>query len=172
MAFDRSSSDVPEVSVLMVRDVAGVYRPAHVGEVLEVAQQMLLEQIRGRQVLSSPQVLRDFLRVRLGGLEHEVFAVLMLDTQHRLIEYVELFRGTVSQTSVYPREVIKEALARNAAAIVLMHNHPSGLADPSRADEHLTNILKSALALVDVRVLDHLIVAGAEVLSFAERGLM
>ena len=173
MAFDHSSSlSSSEVSVLMVRDVAGVYRPAHAGEVLQVAQQMLFEQIRGREVLSSPQAVRDFLRVRLGGLEHEVFAVLMLDAQHRLIEYVELFRGTVSQTSVYPREVVKESLARNAAAVVLVHNHPSGLPDPSRADEHLTQTLKSALTLVDVRVLDHLIVGGNAVMSFAERGLI
>ena len=169
MAFDLSS---PEVSVLMVCDVAGVYRPAHAGEVLHVAQQMLFEQMRGREVLSSPQAVRDFLRVRLGGLEHEVFAVLMLDAQHRLIEYVELFRGTVNQTSVYPREVVKEALARNAASMILVHNHPSGVADPSRSDEHLTQTLRSALALVDVRVLDHLIVAGPNALSMAERGLM
>jgi len=101
-----------------------------------------------------------------------VFAVLMLDAQNRLIEYVELFRGTVSQASVYPREVVKESLARNAAALVLVHNHPSGVAEPSRADEHLTQTLKAALALVDVRVLDHLIVAGSDVLSFAERGLL
>ena len=173
MAFDHSSSLSPsEVSVLMVRDVAGVYRPAQAVEVLQVAQQMLFEQIRGREVLSSPQVVRDFLRVRLGGLEHEVFAVLMLDAQHRLIEYVELFRGTVSQTSVYPREVVKEALSRNAAALVLVHNHPSGLPDPSRADEHLTQTLKAALALVDVRVLDHLIVGANAVASLAELGLM
>ncbi|RYH45827.1 MAG: DNA repair protein, partial [Alcaligenaceae bacterium] len=97
---------------------------------------------------------------------------LMLDAQNRLIEYVELFRGTVSQASVYPREVVKELLARNAAALVLVHNHPSGVAEPSRADEHLTQTLKAALALADVRVLDHLIVAGSNVLSFAERGLL
>jgi len=96
----------------------------------------------------------------------------MLDAQHALIEYVELFRGTVSQTSVYPREVVKESLTRNAASVILVHNHPSGIAEPSRADEHLTQTLKSALNLVDVRVLDHLIVAGPSVLSFAERGLI
>ena len=169
MAFDRSISGV---SVLLVRDVLGAYRPADAGEVLHVAQQLLFEQIRGREVLSSPQVVREFLRVRLGGLEHEVFSVLMLDAQHRLLEYVELFRGTVTQTSVYPREVVKECLARNAAAVVLVHNHPSGVAEPSRADEHLTRTLKCALTLVDVGVLDHLIVAGSEVLSFAERGLI
>ena len=169
MAHDQSS---PESSVLLVRDVAGAYRPAEADEVLNAAQTLLRQQMRGREILSSPQVVRDFLRVRLSGLEHEVFAVLMLDAQHALIEYVELFRGTVSQTSVYPREVVKECLARNAAAVVLVHNHPSGVAEPSRADEHLTQTLKRALDLVDVRVLDHLIVAGTVVLSFAERGLI
>ena len=138
-----------ESSVLLVRDVAGGYRPAQADEVLHPAQTLLWRQMKGREVLSSPQMVRDFLRVRLGGLEHEVFSVLMLDAQHALIEYVELFRGTVSQTSVYPREVVKESLARNAAAVVLVHNHPSGVAEPSRADEFLTQTLKSALALVD-----------------------
>ncbi|MGJ7484479.1 RadC family protein [Variovorax sp. LT2P21] len=159
-------------SSLLVRDVAGEYRPANADEVLQAAQRLLGAQLRGREALTSPQVVRDFLRVKLGSLEHEVFAVLMLDAQHRLIEYVELFRGTVSQTSVYPREVVKESLSRNAAALVLVHNHPSGVAEPSRADEHLTQTLKTALSLVDVRVLDHLIVAGSDVLSFAERGLL
>lgn len=169
MAHDLFSFDS---SVLLVRDVAGDYRPAEAGEVLQAAQRLLGRQLPGREVLSSPQVVRDFLRVKLGALEHEVFAVLMLDAQHRLIEYVELFRGTVSQTSVYPREVVKESLARNAAALILVHNHPSGVAEPSRADEHLTQTLKAALALVDVRVLDHLVVASSVVLSFAERGLL
>ena len=116
--------------------------------------------------------MRDFLRIKLGTLEHEVFAVIHLDAQHRVIEYVEMFRGTVTQTSVYPREVVKEAMAHNTAAIVLVHNHPSGVAEPSRADEHLTQTLKSALSLVDVRVIDHLIVAGPTILSFAESGLL
>jgi DNA repair protein RadC len=170
MAHDPVSS--VESSVLLVRDVAGTYRPAQADEVLQAAQTLLWQQMRGREVLNSPQMVRDFLRVRLGGLEHEVFAILMLDAQHALIEYVELFRGTVSQTSVYPREVVKESLARNAAALILVHNHPSGVAEPSRADEMLTQTLKSALSLVDVRVLDHLIVAGTTVLSFAESGLI
>ncbi|CAN7363564.1 DNA repair protein RadC [Acidovorax sp. LjRoot129] len=169
MAHDLFSFDT---SVLLVRDGAGDYRPAEAGEVLQAAQQFLGRQLPACEILSSPQVVRDFLRVKLGALEHEVFAVLMLDAQNRLIEYVELFRGTVSQTSVYPREVVKESLARNAAALILVHNHPSGVAEPSRADEHVTQTLKSALALVDVRVLDHLVVAGSEVLSFAERGLL
>ncbi|CAA2110505.1 hypothetical protein VVAX_06744 [Variovorax paradoxus] len=139
-------------SVLLVRDVAGDYRPAEAGEVLQAAQTLLARQLRGQEVLSSPQAVRDFLRVKLGALEHEVFAVLMLDSQNRLIEYVELFRGTVSQATVYPREVVKESLARNAAALILVHNHPSGVAEPSRADAHLTQTLKAALTLVDVRV--------------------
>ncbi|HWH81289.1 MAG TPA: DNA repair protein RadC [Burkholderiaceae bacterium] len=170
MAHDPVSSIDP--SALLVRDVAGAYRPAAADEVLQAAQSLLWQQMRGREVLSSPQTVRDFLRVRLNGLEHEVFAVLMLDAQNGLIDYLELFRGTVSQTSVYPREVVKESLARNAASLILVHNHPSGAAEPSRADEVLTSTLKNALALVDVRVLDHLIVAGTTVLSFAERGLI
>ncbi len=159
-------------SSLLVRDVAGDYRPANANEVLQAAQRVLAGQMRGCEALTSPQVVRDFLRVKLGALEHEVFAVIHLDAQNRVIEYVEMFRGTVSQTSVYPREVVKEALVRNSAALLLVHNHPSGVAEPSRADELLTQTLKSALALVDVRVLDHLVVAGSAILSFAERGLL
>lgn len=159
-------------SSLLVRDVAGNYRPANADEVLQAARRVLAQQMRGSQALNSPQVVRDFLRIKLGTLEHEVFAVIHLDAQHRVIEYVEMFRGTVSQTSVYPREVVKEALARNSAALLLVHNHPSGAPEPSRADEALTQALKAALALVDVRVLDHLIVAGNSIQSFAERGLL
>lgn len=169
MAFNFSSSYVP---VLQVLDREGVYRVASEEEVVLAAQRMLGERLLGVQVMDSPKVVRSFLQVRLGGLEHEVFAVLMLDSQSRLIEYVELFRGTVTQTSVYPREVVKEALARNAAAVILVHNHPSGSVEPSRADEYLTKTLAEALKLVEVRVLDHLVVGCTEVLSFAERGLL
>ena len=168
MAHDLSSFD----SSLLVRDVGGDYRPAQDDEVLQAAQRLLLRQLHDGPLLTNPDQVRTFLRAKLATLEHEVFAVLMLDAQHRLIEYVELFRGTVSQTSVYPREVVKEALARNAAAVILAHNHPSGLAEPSRADELLTRTLKAALELVDVRVLDHLIVSGRGTLSFSERGLL
>ena len=168
MSHDLSSSD----SSLLVRDVAGDYRPALADEVLNAAQRLLLQQLHDGPLLTSPELVRNFLRVKLGTLEHEVFAVLMLDAQHRLIDYVELFRGTVAQTSVYPREVVKESLARNAAALIFAHNHSSGLAEPSRADELLTRALQSALALVDIRVLDHLIVAGKETMSFSERGLL
>ena len=159
-------------SSLLVRDVAGDYRPAKADEVLQAALRVLAGQMYGIEALTSPQVVRDFLRIKLGTLEHEVFAIIHLDAQNRIIDYVEMFRGTVSQTSVYPREVVKESLARNSAALILVHNHPSGLAEPSRADEMLTQTLKSALALVDVRVLDHLVVAGTNILSFAERGLL
>ena len=121
---------------------------------------------------SSPNAVADYLRLRVGGLEHEVFGVLWLDAQNCLIEAEELFRGTLTQTSVYPREVVKAALAKNAGAAILYHNHPSGSAEPSRADELLTNTLKTALALVDVRVIDHFVVTIGKVTSFAERGLL
>ena len=126
-----------------------------------------------RTVLSRPSVVRDFLRLRMAELEHEVFIVLWMDTQNALIACEELFRGTLMQTSVYPREVIKSALAHNAAAVILAHNHPSGHSEPSQADKELTEILKQSLALVDVKVLDHFIVGGAKPpWSFAERGLL
>jgi len=128
--------------------------------------------LQGRDAMTSPQAVRDYLRTRLACLPHEVFACLFLDSQHRVIACEELFRGTLAQMSVYPREVVKAALARNAAAVIFAHNHPSGVAEPSRADELLTSALKQALALVDVRTLDHMIVAGSQVLSFAERGLL
>jgi DNA repair protein RadC len=167
LSFDTSLG-----SSLLVRDVTGDYRPANAEEVIHAARQVLAQQMQGRQVLNSPQVVGDFLRVKLGTLEHEVFAVIHLDAQHRIIDYVEMFRGTVTQTAVYPREVVKEALARNSAAMLLIHNHPSGLAEPSAADQILTQTLKAALALVDVRVLDHLIITGTAVMSFAKRGLL
>lgn len=167
-----ASIDSSTSSALLVRDVAGDYRQVDAGEVLQAAQQVLLGRVRGSDVLASPQAVRDFLRVKLGTLAHEMFAVVHLDTQNRVLEYVEMFRGTVSQTSVYPREVVREAMMRNSAALLLVHNHPSGSTQPSRADEMLTQTLKSALALVDVRVLDHLIVAGGDILSMAERGLI
>lgn len=122
--------------------------------------------------MSSPQAVRDYLRLRLSGLEYEVFCIMFLDNQHRVIGFEEMFRGTLNQASVYPREVVKAALAHNAAAVLLAHNHPSGVAEPSRADQSLTDALKNSLALVDVRVLDHFIVAGTDVLSFAEWGLV
>ena len=122
--------------------------------------------------LKSPSETEDFLRARLAGVEHEVFSVIYLDNRHRVIEYQELFRGTIDGTSVYPREVVKESLARNAAAIILAHNHPSGISEPSQADERITKRLKAALELVDIRVLDHIIVGSDKCTSLASRGLL
>ena len=157
---------------LFVREDAGHYRAANTAEVLARANGLLAQRVRRGTTMSSPAQVRDHLRFQLGALEHEVFVVVFLDAQNRLIATKEMFRGTLTQTSVYPREVVKEALTLNAAAVILAHNHPSGSAEPSRADEYLTQTLKSTLALIDVRVLDHFVIAGAEIASFAERGLV
>jgi len=140
--------------------------------VLEMSRRALHEQLQGGDVLNAPGAVRDYLQLRLRSRQQEVFVALFLDTQHRVLAVEELFQGTLSQTSVYPREVVKRALAHNAAAVIFAHNHPSGIAEPSHADELITSILKQALALVEVRVLDHFIVAGGATLSFAERGLL
>ena len=150
----------------------GPAKRAEIMAVLELARRALAEQLRARPLFDSPRAVREFLQLQLGAHAHEVFAVMFLDSQHRLIALEELFRGTLSQTSVYPREVVLRALAMNAASVVLAHNHPSGLAQPSRADEALTQTLKSALALVDVRVLDHFIVTRDQARSMAEMGLV
>ena len=136
------------------------------------ALSILACQVREADAMASPDAARDFVRLRLGDRPHEVFACLFLDCQNRVIDFQELFRGTLTQTSVYPREVVIEALACRASAVILAHNHPSGSPEPSRADEALTQTLKQALALVDVRVLDHFIVTRSSVFSFAERGLL
>jgi DNA repair protein RadC len=128
--------------------------------------------LRDRDLMTAPDAVREYLRLRMAALPHEIFACLFLDSRNGLIAYEELFRGTLAQTSVYPREVVKAALQRNAAAVIFAHNHPSGYAEPSRADELLTSALKQALALVDIRVLDHMIVGNVSVMSFAERGLI
>ena len=140
--------------------------------VLELVRRALAETLRAGDALGSPTAVRDFLRLTLGGREHEVFLAVLLDAQNRVLACEELFRGTLTQTSVYPREVVKCALGRNAAAVIFAHNHPSGIAEPSHADQVLTQALKQALALVDIKVLDHFIVAGSTALSFAERGLI
>lgn len=138
----------------------------------ELVRRSLLETLRHRDVLSSPASVRDYLRMTLTGRDYEVFMVLFLDAQNRVIESEEMFRGTLTQTSVYPREVVKGSLFNNAAAVIFAHNHPSGIAEPSHADELLTQSLKQALALVDVKVLDHFVIAGSGFLSFAERGIL
>ena len=140
--------------------------------VLEMSRRALQEQLQRGDALNSPRAVRDYLQLFLASRQQEVFVALFLDTQHRVIATEELFHGTLSQTSVYPREVVKRALSHNAAAVILAHNHPSGVAEPSSADELITSVLKQALALVDVRVLDHFVVAGGQTLSFAERGLL
>src|SRR6478672_1474639 len=138
---------------LLVRDASGHYQPASPDEILKAARQVIGQRVRRGTAMTAPRIVGDFLRTKLGELEHELFVALLLDSQNRLIEYAELFRGTISQTSVYPREVVKVALARNAAAVIFAHNHLSGVAEPSRADELLTQTLEQALALVEVRVL-------------------
>jgi DNA repair protein RadC len=150
----------------------GVSKAASVKAAVELARRLAREELQRRDVLTSPEAVRDYLRLTLAALPHEAFVGLFLDSQHRLLAAEELFRGTLAQTSVYPREVVKAALARNAAAVIFAHNHPSGVAEPSRADELLTQALKQALALVDIRTLDHFVVAGAQVVSFAERGVI
>ena len=145
----------------------GPAKYAQLQAALEIARRTLREKLDAGAALSAPQTVRDYLRLMLHGRPHEVFVAVFLDAQHRVVASEELFRGTLTQTSVYPREIVKRALHFNAAAVIFAHNHPSGVAEPSRADEALTAALKQALALVDVRVLDHFIVAGDGALSFA-----
>jgi DNA repair protein RadC len=159
------------MTTLYVRDVSG-FREAPPTDVLDRAQALLAQRYRvGSPVLSSPALTREFLKVHIGASEHEIFGVLHVDSRHRLIAVEDLFRGTINSASVHPREVVKAALMHNAAAVVLYHNHPSGLPEPSAADELITRRLKEALALIDVRVLDHLIVAES-IYSMAEHGLL
>jgi DNA repair protein RadC len=158
-------------------DLAGVKglgpaKRAQFEAAIELARRSLKDDLRTANALTSPGAVRDYLRLAIAEREHEVFVCLWLDAQHRVTACEELFRGTLTQTSVYPREIVKAALKANAAAVIFAHNHPSGAAQPSQADELLTRNLKEALALVDVKVLDHFIVAGRQALSFAERGLL
>lgn len=149
-------------------------RLAHSGEaenILAAAQAILSTRMKHGDALASPGAVRDYLRLLLHDRQYEVFVVILLDAQNHVLATEELFRGTLTQTSVYPREIVKLALQHNAAAVIFAHNHPSGVAEPSQADQLLTANLKSALALVDIRVLDHIVVTGAVALSFAERGL-
>ena len=154
-----------------VKGMGGSAKRAELAAVLELARRAIAQQLQQREVFSSPGAVKQYLQLRLAARPHEVFAVLFLDAQNRLVALEELFRGTLTQTSVYPREVV-QALHHRAAAVVLAHNHPSGTVQPSRADEALTQTLKAALALVDVRVLDHVIVAPGGALSMAELGLI
>ena len=150
----------------------GPAKRAEIGAVLEIARRSIAQELAARPVFESAAQVADFLRLQLEPLPHEVFAVMFLDSQHRLIRFEPMFRGTLSQTSVYPREIAARALQLGAAAVIVAHNHPSGVAEPSRADEDLTQSLKRALQLVDVRVLDHVVVGRGASVSFAERGLL
>ncbi len=157
---------------LFTSDATGAARPATADEILDAARTILASRCRRGASISNPRHTREYLRLHLAPRDHEIFAILFLDNRHRVIEFVPMFRGTIDGASVYPREVVKEALARNAAAVILAHNHPSGVAEPSQADEVITTRLRDALALIDVRVLDHLVVTGDAIVSFAERGLL
>ena len=159
------------MTTLYIRD-GETYRIAAPHQILDRAKALISQRYRqGTPALESPRRTREFLQMRLGDLDHELFAMIALDNRHRVIEFVELFRGTIDGASVHPREVVKDLLRLNAAAVIFAHNHPSGIAEPSQADELITTRLREALALVDIRVLDHLIV-GDTVVSFAERGLL
>lgn len=158
-------------SLKMVKGL-GPAKQAELLAVFEMARRALSQRLKEREAFHTPGAVKQYLQLQLAHKNHEVFAVLFLDHQNRMLAMEELFRGTLSQTSVYPREVVLRALHHQAAAVVLSHNHPSGSVQPSRADEHLTQTLKAALALVDVRVLDHIIVGQGQSLSMAEQGLM
>ena len=173
--FDGRLSALVDASLQELAEVSGIgmAKAAQLKASFELARRALSQEMAVRDAFSSPGRVRDWLRLKLASRPHEVFMALWLDAQNRLLKAEELFSGTLTQTSVYPREVVKAALAHNAAAVILAHNHPSGVAEPSAADEMLTRNLKTALAMVDVKLLDHFIVAGnATPLSFAERGLL
>ena len=155
-----------------VKGLGGTAKRAELSAVLELARRAMAERLKEREVFESPDAVGLYLQMQMGARPHEVFAVMFLDVQHRLIAFEELFRGTLTHTSVYPREVVMRALQHHASAVVLAHNHPSGGVEPSRADELLTQTLKAALSLVDVRVLDHVIVGNGKTLSMASKGLI
>src|ERR1700722_18656239 len=159
-------------NILYIRDERGEFSPANADAVIASAKIHMSRRVRRGATLISPRATRDFLSLKLGTLDHEVFALILLDKRHRVISYLEMFRGTIDGASVHPQEVVKEALKHNAAAVILAHPHPSGAADPSQADEFITTRLKEALGLIDGRVLDHIIIAGADSTSMAERGLL
>lgn len=173
--FDGHLSRLADASLKELASVSGIgqAKAAQLKASFELSRRALSQELAQRDTLSAPGAVRDWLRLKLASQPREIFMALWLDAQNRLLIAEELFTGSLTQTSVYPREVVKIALAHNAAAVILAHNHPSGIAEPSRADEMLTRSLKEALAMVDVRLLDHFIVAGNQLpLSFAERGLL
>lgn len=167
----RTLLEAPQASFVASRGL-GPAKYSQLQAVLEMAKRHLAEQLPRNTSLTSSDAVRQFLTAQLRHLTYEVFSALFLDSQHRLLRYEELFNGTIDSAQVYPREVVKKVLAYNAAAVIFAHNHPSGLAEPSNADRHITRRLTDALALVDVRVLDHMVVGDGEIVSFAERGLL
>lgn len=166
------SESSSSTNTLMVRDDCGHYRQATDDQVLVAAREAIDRKMKREVSFANRWSMMEYLRAKLCGYEHEIFAVVFLDSRHRLIEYAEMFRGTIDKASVHPREVVKEALRCNAAAVVIAHNHPSGHAMPSSDDRAVTKQLQEVLQILDVRVLDHIIVGGNDVTSFAERGLM
>ena len=156
----------------LVREIGGSYAPVSDEVVIDTALGILARRISKGPLLSSPSAVKNYLRLRFAELQHEVFCLLFLDKRHRLIACEEMFRGTIDGASVHPREVVKTALRHNSAAVILCHNHPSNCAEPSHADELITHRLKSALDLVDIRVIDHLVIGGEFSVSFAKRGLL
>ena len=150
----------------------GPAKRAQFGAAIELARRALQEKLKQGSALTSPTAVRDYLRLKLAARKEEAFICIWVDAQHKAIDFDVAFTGTLTQTSVYPREIVKSALRRNAAAVIFAHNHPSGVAEPSRADELLTRDLREALALIEVKVLDHFIIAGQQAMSFAERGLL
>ena len=168
------NNESPYTQLTLLSNTAGYDAFSHVSEsqIIERARDILSDRMMQADVLTNPSAVSEYLVAKFAGLEHEVFALLLLDNRHRVLRYEELFRGTIDGCSVHPREVVKAALFSNAAAVILAHNHPSGVAEPSRADTQLTKRLTDALALVDIRVLDHFVVGGVDTMSFAERGLL
>ncbi|HWS02022.1 MAG TPA: DNA repair protein RadC [Gammaproteobacteria bacterium] len=167
----RACLDLPPARLKTCRGL-GTATTALLLAALELGRRYLLADLQRGNALTNPEATRRFLQAQLRGYPHEVFACLFLDNRHRVIEYEALFRGTIDGASVHPREVVKAALGHNAAAVILAHNHPSGISEPSQADLHLTRRLREALGLVDIRVLDHLVIGDGEPVSFAERGLL
>jgi len=157
---------------LFIHGADGTVEPATSEQILAAARQLLAHRVRRGATLSSPRKVREYLAVKLGALDHEIFALVLADARLRVIEYVELFRGTIDGASVHPREVVKLVLDRGASSVCLVHNHPTCVQEPSHADQLITKRLVSSLALVDVKVVDHLIIAGPDVYSFAEHGLL
>ncbi len=157
---------------LYCKEQGATYRVAETNDVINAARTILRRQIKDSVVLESPGIIKDYLMTRLGHLPYELFGMMILDPHNRLVKYMELFRGTVTRTCVYPREVVREAMLHNATGVIFVHNHPSGDVDPSLSDQALTQTLKASLELLDIRVLDHFIVGGGNAMSFAERGLL